>query len=600
MNLGVDLGSSTSYFSRLNPVHKIPEAITVGFNNSPGVPTLVTVPKLGGDWEFGHSAREHITRSEYKHFRACKMLLNAGPGEWKKHDDYSDEFTPEIIAKFFLENQVEAVLEACQEEVVRRMVFCVPELWAKGIRVPDPKETLYRICRNIPQVREGGGNVEIVTEPEAASAYTAYCCREMAKNNPFNGFLLIVDYGGGTLDITLTEVDTAVQNGKEVIRISTRGSCGVGENHNGQIGAAGISYMTRLTEMFLCSVRPDLCDPADPTRIANHQRRSVTESPLFLDLYRDVENVVITHGRQKLEHAFLKNASNPEGLMPQDSTSVRTIIVPDSQGNSMSAPLTVGMLYRAYTDTIEAVLENELNKMKPTLEKYVADPYDPNCTNFKIVLVGGFGKFTLVERQLQRYFAVNNAAADHRLDTRLATQRETAISFGAALIANDEVTVRRTAPVSLGIFGRTAAVGRTFYNAIVYGQIMEEDVVYYVRQNPSTDKPEEGIIPIRYNAEQPPEFAIYFSDDQTKAYPREMIRDYWKDHIVLPSNTKCALGFRIDDSSVISLVISEFRDADHAGKILGEIRLDCYEKMFGYNGIVFDTDEPFDRLQPIS
>jgi hypothetical protein len=129
---------------------------------------------------------------------------------------------------------------------------------------------------------------------------------------------------------------------------------------------------------------------------------------------------------------------------------------------------------------------------------------------------------------------------------------------------------------------------------------MEEDVVYYVRQNPSTDKPEEGIIPIRYNAEQPPEFAIYFSDDQTKAYPREMIRDYWKDHIVLPSNTKCALGFRIDDSSVISLVISEFRDADHAGKILGEIRLDCYEKMFGYNGIVFDTDEPFDRLQPIS
>jgi len=568
MNLGVDFGSSTSYFSRWNPVHKLPEAITVGFNNSPGVPTLVTIPELGGDWECGHSAREHITRSEYKHFRACKMLLNAKHEEWKKHDDYSDEFTPEIIAKFFLENQVEAALEACEESVVSRMVLCVPELWAKGIRVPDPKETLYQICRNIPQVKKGGGNVEIVTEPEAASAYTAYCCREMANNNQFKGYLLIVDYGGGTLDITLTEVDTVMQDAKEVIRISTRGSCGVGENHNGRIGAAGISYMTRLTEMFLCSVRPDLCDPTDSTRIANYQRQSVIESSLFLGLYHEVENAVIVSGRQRLERAFQRNSANPEGQMPQDPASVRTIIVPDSQGNSMAAPLTVGMLYRAYTDTIEAVLEKELNKMKPTLEKYVADPYNLNCTNFKIVLVGGFGKYILVERQLQRYFEVNNAEADHRLDTRLATQRETAISLGAALIANDEVTVRRTAPLSLGIFGRSGVEGRTFYNAIVYGQIMEEEVVYYVRQNPSPDKPEEGIIPIRYNAEQPPEFAIYFSDDQTKAYPRNMIRDYWKDHIVLTSNTECALGFRIDDSNVISLVISEFKDKNHAGKIL--------------------------------
>lgn len=45
-------------------------------------------------------------------------------------------------------------------------------------------------------------NVEVVSEPEAASAYFAYNY-EAETSKSFNGYLLLIDYGGGTLDITL-------------------------------------------------------------------------------------------------------------------------------------------------------------------------------------------------------------------------------------------------------------------------------------------------------------------------------------------------------------------------------------------------------------
>ncbi len=596
MKLGVDFGSSTSYFSTWNPMSNAPQTIMIDPNGI-GVPTVAAVPETGGEWEFGSMAREQLAGPGYKHFRACKMLLNAKPEEWKKHDDYSDAFTPERIAKGFLEKQITRALEECEESAVERMVICIPELWAKGIRFPDPKETLYQICRKIPQVKDGGGNVEIVTEPEAASAYTAYCCRGGASGQKFEGCLLIIDYGGGTLDITLTEVDTVMQAEKEITRVSTRVSCGVGENHDGKIGAAGITYMTRVTEMLLCSACPEVCDPLDSSRIDPSRRMQVVESPLFVNLYRKVETAVIG-GKNRLKRALDRCSHDIKGEMPGSTELINVIWFSDFQGNNVSASLTAGMLYRAYTDTIEPVLERELNKLKPSILKFVSNAYEPDCRNFKIVLVGGFGKFLLVEQQVQSYFRVMSPEADCRLDTRLANQRETAISFGAALIANDEVTVRRTAPLSLGIFGYVGTT-RTYYNAIVYGQIMEDDTVYYVRRDPSPDEPEKDIVRVEWDSSDLVEFALYFTDDQNKAYSRKMKKEYWKNNIVIPKGMDCALGFRIDNSSVISMVIREFIDKNHVGELFTELRLNCYEEIFeGFSDVRFATEKPFDRLNP--
>ncbi len=590
MNLGVDFGSSFSCFSRWNFLEDRLEALQIGAAGSAFVPTLVTISEAG-EWECGQIAQKHVADPTYKRFRACKMLLNADASEWKKHDSYSDEYSPERIAEYFLKNRLEEALYACQEEQIEQMVLCVPELWAKGIRTPDPKTALYRICQKVPQLKNG--KVKIVTEPEAASAYTAYCCRKASGGKNFEGYLLIVDYGGGTLDITLTEVDTTMQDGKEITRISTRGRGGQGENHNGRIGIGGISYMTRVSEMLLCSVRPDLRDENDPARVVGTRRQKVLESPEFVSLYQEVEAAVTdSTGIKAVDKALKKNRFDPNGAMPEDMTVVKTICWNNETGDKCSADLTIAMLYRAYVDNVEQVLKKELDKMLPVLEKYVADPYDPSREDFKIVLVGGFGKYKLVENQLYRYFHVTDSKADKRLNSSLSTAKETAISYGAALIANDFISVRRTAPLSLGIFGSNAS-GRTFFNAITFGQIMEENTVYYVRREPEKNRPEEGIIQSIYSSERSPEFAINFSGELNRAYGRYMNPEYWSNQIVLPANSKCALGFRIDDSNVISFIISEYKNSNQAGKILREIRLDCYEKIFGRDGVLFFDDEPF-------
>ena len=73
----------------------------------------------------------------------------------------------------------------------------------------------------------------------AASAFFAYNFRQMTKKN-FEGNILLVDYGGGTLDITLTNV--AADDGDSVeIKVLER--TGAGENEEGKVGKAGIVYM---------------------------------------------------------------------------------------------------------------------------------------------------------------------------------------------------------------------------------------------------------------------------------------------------------------------------------------------------------------------
>ena len=69
----------------------------------------------------------------------------------------------------------------------------------------------------------------------------------------FNGHLLLIDYGGGTLDITLTEVKS---DGNMTMEIGYRESGGAGENHPDSfgdyyVGNAGIAYMQKVVMLAI-------------------------------------------------------------------------------------------------------------------------------------------------------------------------------------------------------------------------------------------------------------------------------------------------------------------------------------------------------------
>lgn len=581
MNLGIDFGSSFSVFAVYNQTKAEPEALQLEQNGSVFVPTIACAKDADSEIVTGFDARNKLRKNKFLRFRACKMLLNAKREEWSRHDSYSDAFPPARIAQKFLTDHITKALDRSGDDRIENLVFCIPEVWAKGIREPDPKDTLYQICRGI----DGVGHVSIVTEPEAASAYSAYNYRrESSSDEDYHGMFLIIDYGGGTLDITLTQVDNTVVDGKDMVRITTRGRGGKGENHDGQIGVGGVAYMTRVAEIALCAAGLERSSDSDPTRLAEHDR--VMSTGTFAGYLQEVEDAVIG-GSGNLKKCMRKHKLNP-AKMAEDHAAFATVTYgPDEE----DVAITYAMLYSAYQEIVEQALGGELQDIQSVLEQYVPDPFDPNRTDFKIVLVGGFGTFAMVEDQVYRYYHVSNARTDNRIDRTINANRESAIAFGAALIANDRIVVRKTAPQSLGIVGCDPHQNKTFHYAITFGQVMESDQVYYIREDPQTDRPNEKVFKILYSPVESSEFAINDTPDVTKAYCHKMKPEYWERLKNIEAGTY-ALGFRIDDSGVIWFVVSKYNGATRtAGDIIADIRLDSFERMFLSNGVTFFDEQ---------
>ena len=104
------------------------------------------------------------------------------------------------------------------------------------------------ILRNIFEKMDCVKEVQVVSEPAAASAFFAYNYQTL-RNEAYDGHILLIDYGGGTLDITLSKVSAGTDsNGKQFMEINVADRQGAGENENGRIGKAGIIYMESLLE----------------------------------------------------------------------------------------------------------------------------------------------------------------------------------------------------------------------------------------------------------------------------------------------------------------------------------------------------------------
>ncbi|MCD8126074.1 MAG: Hsp70 family protein [Clostridiales bacterium] len=194
----------------------------------------------------GYSAKAHIQLEdpEALSFSAFKMLLNEQDQRTLSSRNYSAEYTPKRVAGAFLQQQIHRILSNHAASEIENLVICAPEVWTTQNAVRhgqmDGRTILRDICGSIPEVK----NVNVVSEPAAASAYFAYRYWETA---PQSYRLLIIDYGGGTLDLTLTEMHS--QGASVEIKVLYR--TGFGENENGKIGNAGIAYMERVIRLAI-------------------------------------------------------------------------------------------------------------------------------------------------------------------------------------------------------------------------------------------------------------------------------------------------------------------------------------------------------------
>lgn len=571
MNLGIDFGSTYSTVSRYLSSYDRVEALTLMEGESSSIPSAVSISR-SGTIMCGSSAKDKIGRADV--YETFKMLLVETNCDMIHKRGYSDKRSPYFITKCFLENIINGMANRYSnpDEDIDSVVVCVPEVWCNNLKTLDGRIILRKIIKEelnlgTRKVKE----VKVITEPEAASAFFAYNYERETKQR-FNGHLLLIDYGGGTLDITLTEV---FSDGNRMMEIGYRDSGGAGENHpdsegNCQIGDAGFAYIQQVTALAIRESGMFDNEVLDfnsrDFKIAMHDFEKLLKDPIRSN---DLQNYF---GMLGSEYDDFKD------VLDEPATRFGDIYF---MGEEIE--VTYQQIYIAYRDTIEGVLKKQLDKMNEKVKTYINN--DPcsvesgKLNNFKIALVGGFSSFFLVQQQIYSIYNFNvSPEHDLRLKNINADKCEQAISLGAALIASERVIPQKTARYSIGLYTHNGSRMRLAYG-INYHQQIEPGVPYFMLIDRT--KPDVYENRVKYGALSTNirDFVVEFSPNQNRGFKLVLKEDLRRKLESVPEGGIWCCGFSMDENEVVSFHFEPVPGMDPRYKS-DYIRLDSYSNMF--------------------
>ena len=549
MNLGIDFGSTYTTLSRyVDDTDQLQDIVL-----HEGVPYIPSVAaEKEGKFQFGSEAKAKTGKKGYTTYKAFKMLLPEVNEERLQARGYSKEHTPTDIADQFLDYCMREALVRCGESRIGKLVVGVPEVWNDRPETVDGRNILRNICAEKPYVDE----VQIVSEPAAASAFFASNFQRNTGRN-FHGHILLIDYGGGTLDITLTNVTARDEDNVE-IAIDCR--TGAGENTDREVGKAGILYMESvMEEAILRCEGPDaevIRDGKFFKAVDQLERELQTSRSTIADIFNEI------------------GIDDIEALEEEEFTTIEYL--------GEDIPVTFGLLADVYRRVIAPVFSAQLDKMIEYMDREGIAYDDADQEVFKIALVGGFGNYYLVDAQVRERFHFSSMDMRQKDIIRAAMDREKAVSMGAALIASGVIAIHNTAPYSIGFPKRRDDSGKADYafrlrEDIVYGQ------VYYPHYEKDADRP------IVYFVGGVPEtFVVNTGMTDETAVTVRLKKEF---AARLQELVRCAderyqtalIGFSLDSSGVLSLHVQAYdpvrktaEGEDH------EIVLDSVKNLFDF------------------
>ena len=581
MKIGIDFGSTYSVISAYNDAEERVEILTLAEDDSASIPSVVSVNR-NGKVTCGKGAKEQLGKRTVRLFEAFKMLLPETNTDMLRKRGYDDIYSPRRVTKDYLESVLHGILNRYGGDKFEDVVICVPEIWGKNLRTLDGRSILREILTGKDssgtEIADGidipVGAVRVVTEPEAASAFFAYNFeKETGKN--FNGHLLLIDYGGGTLDITLTEVISERQG---VMEIGYREGGGAGENHpdsggDGTIGSAGIAFMQDVVKNAI----------RNSGIVAEDEYIGYT-SPGFASAVRDLESQLKAPDRIKeIEDTFGEYGSyyqDYEAILEEDPIEFYEI-----EYNDEPIAVTYQQLYASYKNVIEGVLNEQIKQINKKVSEHLgSDPTQPEAgvrNDFKIALVGGFGSFYLVKKQIEEIYNIDlNDKLDMRTKNIVANKREQAISLGAALIAAGKIDLQKTARYSIGIYAPRSDGVYELHYGIKYHQTIEPGRPYFIcNSDTDSDIPANRSTYGRLNGEIK-NFAIEFTERTNHGGLMVLKREMLEQLKALPEHGFWNCGFSMDESDIVSfhVVPSHMMKGKNVKPLV--IPLGSYSKMF--------------------
>ncbi len=441
VNLGLDFGSTytmVSIFENGEPKTVQPNNLTFNY------PSIVCYDEGKKKYFFGTSAREKLGKRGVVGFRGFKMLLNHQMSEEKLRErNYTGENTPEHITELFLHYVISNTLKKLNEDKVDLLVIGAPECWFQSLQTIDARGTLRDICLGFSDIV---CRVELRSEPTDAAAFCVWNYEKKNGQN-FDGSILVVDYGGGTLDTALV----SVAHTGDKIQIKPEMLSGIGENKDKEIGRAGIAYQEAVV------------------RKAVSQALEISEAEVetnadFDKAVKSFEDVLVSDS-DFVDEIFEDYAAVPDQLGEESFTTVLF------EGEEI--PIDFGQMKAAYNETIydslQRVLDESTAELSPDAQPYIAT-------------VGGFCNFYLVREQIGNYFDMGGVNARVKTLFHKEEDREKAIAYGACLLSNKVMEVCNVAGFGIGMYIKYSDRDEVFMRyAINFGQEYTPDKIYFAR-----------------------------------------------------------------------------------------------------------------------
>lgn len=199
MAIAIDFGTSNTVVTRWNPVTQQAETLALpGFSfrssqNPPLIPSLIYVEDAAASQVVtGQQVRDRglDLGTDPRFFRNFKRGIGSAVQGFLPELD-GQIVTFEQVGQWFLTEIIQAIPEAAES-----LIFTVPVDSFEAYRL-----WLGQVCRSL-QVEQ----VQILDEPTAAALGYGLADQEI---------LLVIDFGGGTLDLSLVQLDTTMQKNKK-------------------------------------------------------------------------------------------------------------------------------------------------------------------------------------------------------------------------------------------------------------------------------------------------------------------------------------------------------------------------------------------------
>ncbi|MEZ0114636.1 molecular chaperone DnaK (HSP70) [Catenulispora sp. EB89] len=416
-------GFAWAYKRRDRPL--VPEAIQL-YDSWPGaaVPyhknlTALLLDEVGEVADWGYRAhnrhmQERDSQNTY-HVRFKMGLLResalAARAEARPDRPASGAQTPGYPPEFLVTQYLKAFCEHALNEVLTRskvradeILWCltVPAIWR------DQERRMMRSCAEQAGLPGSPERLLIAVEPEVAALY-ARQAGEAKLNEPGSRFM-VVDAGGGTVDLTSYEVAPA---GLTEIGLSTGGKHGatysdaylVDRILADRIGPEVLSTIVRNSPELLHKVSAQW-------ELAKRTFDPEQTYPVVLDI----------------SSPMLRAISAAEGA--------RSRLAKAQGGVDDQFVLTPKEVKQAFDHTIHPLLELVREQLKTVGPKSVS----------QILLVGGFAQSRYLQEQLRKAFD------SRRMQVVVPTTPAAAILLGAVFYANDPTLIRgRTTKLTYGI-----------------------------------------------------------------------------------------------------------------------------------------------------